>query len=348
MKNSSAVTQLFGRDLLAMTESVRDRWIQRAVYHWRDAGFPYPRLSNEEIVREFRLLRIARACQILKNNESQTATTGLRLANFFHPQMWDVRSQQHRLSPIDFFNDDSCLRKALSRAPRFWPNRRCWNAQCVRSLFRIYSSGRVANFRPLVARAIVDRFSGPGNVVLDFCAGFGGRLLGTLTLKRHYVGVDPCSLQTRGLRNMIESLKNVAIGTAEIHENSAEEFLEIMPAKSVDLVFSSPPYYDTEIYSEELTQSVRRYRTYHEWLESFLQITFQHAHRILRPNRFFVVNVADNRRFQLQADALRIARPLFGTPKIVRMMMRSRPLQQLNKHQQFRWEPLFIFRKSLG
>jgi tRNA1(Val) A37 N6-methylase TrmN6 len=182
--------------------------------------------------------------------------------------------------------------------------------------------------------------------VLDFCAGFGGRLLGTLTLKRHYIGVDPCSLQTSGLKNMIESLKDVAVGTAEIHEDSAEEFLGSMPANSVDLVFSSPPYYDTEIYSEELTQSANKYRTYNEWLELFLHRTFEYAHRNLRPNGFFVINVADNRRFQLQADVLRIALPLFGRPKIVRMMMRCRPAQQWSTNQLFRWEPLYVFKKS--
>lgn len=328
-----------------MPASLRELWIDRASRYWRRAGFPYARLNSEEIAHEFGILQASRTSSVLRDDQLRAGTIGLRLVNSFHPQMWHVRSQQHRLAPIDYFNDDSCLRKALSRAPRFWPNRRCWNSQCVRSLFRIYSSGRVANFRPLVARAIVDRFSKSGGIVLDFCAGFGGRLLGTLTLERHYIGIDASRLQVKGLEKMLRVLDDVSIGTAEIHRALAEEFLPTISARSIDLVFSSPPFFDTEIYSSEATQSSRRYPRYTEWVVSFLQNVISQAHRILRPDGFLIINVADHRKFPLRTDTLTLGREIFGAPRVIRMTMHSRPVQRSKGSQTFRWEPLFVFKK---
>jgi len=324
----------------------RQRFLDEAVAYWRKRGFPYSRLTLLEVEREFALVQRSSTQEAFSGNILGSATTGLRLANSFHPQMWHVRSQQHRRAPIDYFNDDELLRQLLARAPRFWPDRRCWNSQCLRSLFRIYSSGRVANFRPLVARAIIDRFSPPGGRVLDYCAGFGGRLLGSLALDRHYLGVDAAALQVKGLKKMWNALRAIARGTAELHHARAEDFLLSFPAHSVDLVFSSPPFFDVEIYGSDRAQSALRYPKYQDWLREFLEIIIVEARRILRPGGIFVINIADNRRLSLCADTLRVATPIFGAPDLIRMNMHSRPVQRAARTQTFRWEPIYVFRNS--
>jgi len=344
MRRGFKVLQLFGRDLLAMSQRRREQWTSRALQYWRETGFPYPYLDADEIEWEFELLRNSVTTTAFVGRMLGATTIGLRLANSFHPQMWHVRSQQHRLAPIDYFHDDTCLQALLARAPRFWPNRRCWNAQCVRSLFRAYSSGRVANFRPLAARAIIERFSGSGGRVLDFCAGFGGRLLGSLTLKRHYIGIDASYLQVDGSKNMLETLRNLSVGSADLYHASAEDFLPTVHASSVDLVFSSPPFFNAELYGEEPTQSTQRYRTYQDWVDFFLRVIIAEAHRILRPGGFLVINVANNRRFPLRNDTLRLAIPLFGPPKTIRLAMHSRPLQRSKGIQIFRSEPVLVFK----
>lgn len=340
----SHTTQFFGRDLLRMTHLRRQQFLDDAVAYWRTRGFPYSRLTSIEVEREFGLLQASSTREAFSGNILRTATTGLRLANSFHPQMWHVRSQQHRYAPVDYFQDDKRLRELLARAPRFWPNRRCWNAQCLRSLFRIYSSGRVANFRPLVARAIIERFSPPGGRVLDYCAGFGGRLLGSLVLDRHYVGIDAAALQVKGLKEMWNALRAMARGTAELHHARAEDFLLTLPPHSVDLVFSSPPFFDVEIYDSDRAQSALRYPKYQDWLRNFLKVIIEEARRILRPGGIFVINIADNRRQSLRSDTLGLAAPIFGAPNLIRMNMHSRPAQRATRTQTFRWEPIYVFR----
>lgn len=62
--------------------------------------------------------------------------------------------------------------------------------------------------------------------------------------------------------------------------------LDVMPtleAQSVDLVFTSPPYYNARPYSE--------YADYDTYL-AFLRGFFAQARRVLKPNRIFVLNVS--------------------------------------------------------
>src|SRR6202034_920856 len=112
--------------------------------------------------------------------------------------------------------------------------------------------------------------------------GYGGRLLGCLTLDRSYVGIDPAKLQVAGLRRMYQDLKVYSGGTATILRGCAEEILPSLQTRSVDLVFSSPPFFNLDRYSEEATQSYLRYRTYSEWYTSFLHVIIEAAHPLLR------------------------------------------------------------------
>lgn len=202
----------------------------------------------------------------------------------------------------------------------------------------------MANFRPLVARAIIDRFSPPGGRVLDYCAGFGGRLLGSLALDRHYLGIDASELQVKGLKKMWNALRAMARGTAELHHACAEDFLLQIPSHSFDLMFSSPPFFDTELYGSDRAQSALRYPKYEDWLRRFLEVIIVEGRRILRPGGVFIINIADNRRLSLRADTLRVAAPIFGAPDVIRMIMHSRPVQRAQGTQTFRWEPIYVFK----
>jgi DNA modification methylase len=157
--------------------------------------------------------------------------------------------------------------------------------------------------------------------------------------------VDASGLQVKGLQNMLKALKKLSVGSAEVHHASAEDFLPTVPSDSVDLVFSSPPFFDTELYGPDFTQSALRYPNYPDWVHSFLRVIIIEAHRALKPGGFFVINVADNRRLPLKLDTLRFAVPLFGAPRTLRMVMHSRPLQRSKRIQNFRSEPVFVFKR---
>jgi len=83
----------------------------------------------------------------------------------------------------------------------------------------------------------------------------------------------------------------------------SEELLAEMPAESVDLIFTSPPYYNAKPeYSE--------YLSYEEYLLKLKKIIHQ-SHRVLNEGRFFVINISPVlvRRASRSESSRRIAVP---------------------------------------
>lgn len=337
------VLSWFGRELAALPNREFRRRSELAFAYWRLRGFPYADLERRDIEDEFQRLQQT-SVDPLKGDQLLSSTLGLRLANAFHPQMWHV--PVHGRSPIECFRDDAMLRHALDKAVRFWPDRRCWNDQCIRSLMRIYRRSRVSNFRPTAARSLIARFSTDGDTVLDFSAGYGGRLLGALTLQRHYIGIDPARAQFNGLRRMYAALAPITRGAAEVHQACAEDYLPRMLGGCADLVLSSPPYFDHEKYSSEKTQSWRRYRIYSEWREGFLKPVILHSHRVLKKAGYFLINVVDLPRAPLVQDVLALGMPLFGRVHMLKLWLSTMPTERAAGGRRFRWEPILVFRKA--
>lgn len=77
---------------------------------------------------------------------------------------------------------------------------------------------------------------------------------------------------------LLSSLRNtIALG-------DSEEILQDLPAASVDLAFTSPPYYNAR-------PEYADYITYEEYLLKIRKV-IQNAHRVLGEGRFFIMNVA--------------------------------------------------------
>ena len=71
---------------------------------------------------------------------------------------------------------------------------------------------------------------------------------------------------------------------------------EYRPDKnSLDFAFTSPPYFDTEKYSNESTQSYLKFPTINKWKDKFLKKTIQNMYYGLKTNKFCALNVANVR-----------------------------------------------------
>jgi DNA modification methylase len=88
-----------------------------------------------------------------------------------------------------------------------------------------------------------------------------------------------------------------------IIRGDAEETLADLPAESVDLVFTSPPYFNAR-------PDYTEYAAYEEYLSKMRRV-IQQCHRLLSEGRFFVINVAPVliRRTNRNESSRRIAVP---------------------------------------
>jgi hypothetical protein len=341
------ILNLRGADWAKLPTPQREQIVEMGFRYWRARGFPHYSLSRDARRAEFmRLVRYDTA-KTFVGSELRGSSTGLSLANHFHPQMWSVPMPGVR-SPVDRFFDDEALRKVIRKALRFAPERRALNASNLRRSLQTYSrTARVANFRATAAKAIYALYSGAGERVLDFSSGYGGRLLGCLTLPREYFGLDPCRAQVKGLRRMLADLAAlVAIpGRATIEQACAEDLLPTLATHSYSLVFSSPPYFNNECYSTERTQSYLRFPTYQQWIAGFLRPVLGEAQRLLEPGGYCILNIANVKGFKLADAAFEIGRRNFIHVSTCDLWLSQRPYLRTSGYEMHRLEPIFIFRK---
>jgi SAM-dependent methyltransferase len=293
---ASQILEMRGREWQACDVRKRKRLVESAFEYWREQGFPHYALTPVETKREYTNLMAQHVAPIDQDGMAGSII-GLRLANFYQPQMWSVRVSRY-LSPDDIFQDDTKLRAAIERSWRIWPDRFGANPATLRRILKTFpGAASVSNFRPTVARSVVEHFSPRGGMVIDFSAGYGGRLLGALSMRRRYIGIEPCAAQVSGLKRMLRRLKELCPqASAEILKGCAEDVMPGLPPGRADLVFSSPPYFNWEKYSNDASQSFIRYSTYEAWREGFLRPVLSESARILRKGGRLVLNISGRAR----------------------------------------------------
>lgn len=347
MDTSAEIMSIRGREWVNLPRRRQTEFVNRAFCHWRHTGFPHYALTRRQVETEF--INLAKQpVSAFDINGVAGSTTGLRLANFFQPQMWSVRVSRY-LSPQDVFFNDDLLRAAIARSWTIWPDRFGANPATLRRMLKTFPGvAAVSNFRPTLARCIIERFSKPNQTVMDFAAGYGGRLLGAMSAQRNYIGIEPCLAQVRGLRKMSRALhKFHGRSESQILAGCAEDVLPNIPGHTAHLVFSSPPYFDWERYSDHATQSFRRHSTYEAWKLGFLTPVLEHSARVLRPGGYLALNLSGRHRKPSIEEAVDICHTaklelLMRVPLLVTRVPYLHPRNSV-PHKQ---EVLLIFRKG--
>ena len=146
-----------------------------------------------------------------------------------------------------------------------------------------------SQFKPNVAKSIYANFN--SKRVLDFSSGWGDRLAGFCATPHTelYFGIDPNHAVQEGYKKQIDAY-NVD-KTFEFVESPAED-VEI-PINEFDTVFTSPPYFNVERYTQEGNQSWKKYKKLDSWLEEFLFVVLEKAWYGLKKDGHMIINISD-------------------------------------------------------
>jgi len=137
--------------------------------------------------------------------------------------------------------------------------------------------------------------------VLDFSAGWGDRLIGAIASDvQLYVGVDP--------NTDLEPGHSEAIGTLVPDTEKRKNFrllyepfqkCELPVELTFDLIFTSPPFFNFEIYTEKEGQSVKDYPKFSDWLVYFLLMSLKKAWKKLDISGHMAIHLTDTRGSQV-------------------------------------------------
>ena len=209
-------------------------------------------------------------------------------------------------------------------------------------------SGCLVNqFKPSVAKGVYDFFD--AKRVLDFSAGWGDRLVGFLASNAEsYIGIDPNTKLHDPYRQIVEDNN---------HSNKETDFI-CLPAEQVeysklkyDFVFTSPPYFNLEVYTDESTQSATKDTKLEDWLKDFLFETINRVYEGLVNGGRIAINICDHRFFKVCNTLIKHMESLGATYEgVVGFEIASRPLNAKGSVsrgiQERRGEPIFIWSKG--
>ena len=254
--------------------------------------------------------------------------------------------------------------------------------------FRIGMGSQPAvNFPPLTAKYLYERFTQHIKEqdvinIYDPSSGWGGRILGALSVgdrNIHYIGNDPNTenqipeIGKTRYEYLAEFFNTQVPGVANPfwgHQNTYEIFTtgsEIISEDprfqkykgKLDFIFTSPPYFDRERYSDDDSQSFKKFNSYESWRDGFLKPTLTTAFEYLKNDRYICWNIADikvgkDKWFTLEQDSIDVLTSL-GMEYKGKLRMTMSPMTGVDlsgvknsmklEGTSYKYEPIFIFYK---
>lgn len=229
---------------------------------------------------------------------------GNTISLLFNPHRLSTDNEKDDLSVYESLQDDNKL-SGLARLYLYNLEHGTNNAfYCA--IQRGYQSIQYINeFPPFVARTIYKTYAKRDSVkVLDPCAGWGGRMIGCASLPNmSYTACEPATETYNGLLKLGEWLKVLQPSfNYQVFKLPYEDFKS---DEKFDIALTSPPYYNTEHYSDEPTNSLNRYHTYDSWVEGFYKPLILNTVNRLTDDGVFILNVGD-RKYPLSDSLFKI------------------------------------------
>ena len=273
-----------------------------------NVDFPFKKYTESELVKDFKSLKYKNVYIVNEKFETrgeykypisnlyiESNINGNIASNYFQQE------NRYNSAHVDFGGSPLKLWKSAKRVKSLLRSLYSLNENEINSdalLHYIKINNYVASqFKPCVAKFIYDSFNSQD--VLDFSSGWGDRLCGFYASNaKTYFGIDP---NTAVFKNYF---KQVDFYEKFVHKDVK---LVNLPAEDVDFgdrmfdtVFTSPPYFKTERYCEEETQSYKRYSTLESWLDDFLFAVLKKSWEHLKDNGYLILNISDKVKYNWQ------------------------------------------------
>lgn len=309
--------------------------------YWEDKPFPNYLKENYDIQKEFNKLKKFDEKSLMKNYEIGQSMHGCGMLWTYFPHWIEVEfngiclKEAWKNEELKYQLFLKCCKYVLKHNKN---NKLTYNR--LRQNSKVYLTKQsVSNFRPSVAKLIYNLYGNKGTIY-DMSCGYGGRMLGFLASDcDEYIGVDPCTKTYEGLlalKNDFSYMKK----KISIYNCGSEDFIPIK--NSIDLAFTSPPYFDTEKYSNEETQSYKKFPTQELWLNDFFGKTIENCKYGLKKDGYLIINIANVKSYpKLEEDAVKlIEKKGFVLAETYHMVLSS--IAGKGK----KYEPIFVFKNK--
>ena len=201
--------------------------------------FPIYQLKDEYITRLYDNLKKTKA-------DRPRSNCALELVMSFHPSIWSCNVHGH-VSPLEAWYTPELLYKCIENRLQY-KGEQLTPKDIVHGFSVAKLAPKVSIFRPALAKYLIKKYLNEYSIIFDPCAGFSGRMLGTCSLGKHYIGQD-CNYTTISEASQLKD--TLGLSAKLYHKNS------IYDAGEYECLFTCPPYMTKngdmlEIWNEEI------------------------------------------------------------------------------------------------
>lgn len=211
--------------------------------------------SEEELLEDWRRLQT-----ITEYKSGAQFKPGMKVCQHFFDNFWNIKNSQGK-SFADCWNDPVVMTRVLE-----WGREgmsQLWLSWIRRAVFMAGGLPNSSFYRPHFSKLAIKKSNILCGTLYDPCAGWGGRMLGTVAAGWKYVACEPNPETYQKLLEVAEFLNITEF--VDIHCMPAEDFdlgsLETRP----DVILTSPPYYNLENYTDHPDQSYNRHSNFEDW-----------------------------------------------------------------------------------
>lgn len=191
---------------------------------------------------------------------------GMKLCQHYFPNFWNIKSGKG-ISFNDCWQDETLMADVLQWGKTGMS--KLWLSWIRRAVFMRAGLPNSSFYRPHFSRQIILSTGIKEGLLFDPCAGWGGRMLGTVSAGWHYVACEP-NVET--YNNLLSLIEFLGIQDSVILYNiPAEDFDYPNLKNKVDVILTSPPYFNLEVYTDSIDQSYNKHNTYDVWVNNWLE-----------------------------------------------------------------------------
>lgn len=219
------------------------------------------------------------------------------LTDYFTEEARMVANRALCISPYDYYrlNYDTIIEKAKFRKETDEVKNRTMRYYLENILYE--DAAICSNFKISLTKCVAKYFK--AKKILDPSAGWGDRMLGAAAAGVDcYHSIDPNPKLVKGYNEIINFLASKGIKIENFTMCQAD-FLKVdLQNEGYDLVFTSPPFFDYEIYytgeeSENIKQSISNRGNINVWFNEFFKIYLDKSWKALAKGGHLVLYISD-------------------------------------------------------
>lgn len=230
---------------------------------------------------------------------------GMKLCQQFCSNFWHIENDKG-LSFDKAWHDYETMDRVREWGLKGMSN--LWMSWIRRAIFLTAGLPNSSFYRPHFAKQITEMTGKKRGTLFDPCMGWGGRMLGTIANDWNYISCDPNTETYNNVNHILNFIKQKSIldfPEVILHNIPAENF-DFQNQSKVDVVLTSPPYFNLEVYNQDENQSYNKYNNYDLWRDNWYVPLIQNCLSILKDDGISAWNVMNTKKIDLVGDMIKV------------------------------------------